>query len=71
MMQGTKDKNALRYWRAKRGLSQENIAVKLGINRMFVSLWENDRALPTLTQMERLAEILDRPITQLFSVAGQ
>jgi len=58
--------NALQYWRKQRGLTQVELAGKLGIKPLFISLWENGHSLPTHEQMVRLSEILDRPITQLF-----
>ena len=60
--------NALRYWRRQRGMSQQKVASALGINRLWIWAWETGRADPTRAQMERISEILDKPITMLFNL---
>ena len=39
------------------GLSQEDLAEKLGVTRQAVSKWEMDRAQPTMTNLRELAEV--------------
>ena len=39
------------------GLSQEDLAEKLGVTRQAVSKWEMDRAQPTMTNLRELARI--------------
>ena len=39
------------------GLSQEDLAEKLGVTRQAVSKWETDQARPTMTNLRELAEV--------------
>ncbi len=68
MINDTQAHNALKYWRKQRGLTQKDLAVALGINKMFVSFWENGHSQPTRQQMEQLSAILEKPVTQLFDI---
>ena len=40
--------------RKKRGLSQEEVAGKLGVSRQTISKWETDETLPDIRQSKRL-----------------
>ncbi len=46
--------NHLFHARKKKGLSQEEVAEKLGISRQTVSKWETDETLPDICQSKRL-----------------
>lgn len=47
-----------REQRAKLGLTQEELAAKLGINHRMISLYENDKAFPrTRDSYKRIAEV--------------
>ncbi|MDT2523845.1 helix-turn-helix domain-containing protein [Enterococcus raffinosus] len=41
--------------RKKQGLSQEEVAEKLGVSRQTISKWELDETLPDINQSEKLA----------------
>ena len=41
--------------RKKSGLSQEEVAEKLGVSRQTISKWETDEPLPDIRQAKRLA----------------
>ena len=43
--------------RKKSGLSQEEVAEKLGVSRQTISKWELDETLPDIRQAKRLAVI--------------
>jgi transcriptional regulator with XRE-family HTH domain len=58
--------NALAYWRKDKGLTQLELANQLGIERLFISVWENDHSLPTHEQMEQIAAILEKPVAVIF-----
>ena len=47
--------NSLFTARKKSGLSQEEVAEKLGISRQTISKWETDETLPDIRQSKRLA----------------
>lgn len=49
----------LRYWRLQRGLSQEALAHRAGIDRTYVSSLERQRYSPTLDMVETLATSLN------------
>lgn len=46
----------LQYLRSRRGLTQERLAVLLGVSRQAISKWESDRAYP---EMDKLLTICD------------
>ena len=47
--------NHLYNARKKSGLSQEDVAAKLGVSRQTISKWELDETLPDIRQAKRLA----------------
>ena len=58
---------ALREARLESGQSQEALALKVGLDRTFVSATERGRKNPTLVSMLRLCEGLDVSLAQLLS----
>ena len=58
---------ALREVRLASGQSQEALALKVGLDRTFVSATERGRKNPTLVSMLRLCEGLDVSLAQLLS----
>ena len=58
--------NILKY-RKKSGLSQEELANKLGVTFQAVSKWENAKAAPDITFLPIMADIFDCYIDELFS----
>ena len=42
--------NNLVHARKKRGLSQEDVAQKLGVSRQTISKWETDETVPNIRQ---------------------
>jgi transcriptional regulator with XRE-family HTH domain len=63
----------LRTWRAKRGLSQLDLAIRAGTTQRHLSFIERARSLPGRTMVVRLAESLDlqlRDRNQLLLAAG-
>lgn len=51
--------------RKKRGLSQEEVAEKLGISRQTVSKWETDETLPDICQSKKLAVLYGVSLDEL------
>lgn len=45
-------------WRRKAGLTQEDLAVKLGVTPQAVSKWENDLSCPDISLLPELVKIL-------------
>lgn len=58
---------ALREARLSSGQSQETLALKVGMDRTFVSATERGRKNPTLISMLRLCEGLDISLADLLS----
>lgn len=51
--------------RKKRGLSQEEVAGKLGVSRQTISKWETDETLPDIRQSKRLAVLYGLSLDEL------
>ena len=58
--------NILKY-RKKSGLSQDELAKKLGVTFQAVSKWENAKAAPDITFLPIMADIFGCYIDELFS----
>lgn len=58
--------NILNY-RKRNGLSQEELANKLGVTFQAVSKWENAKAAPDITFLPIMADIFECSIDNLFS----
>ena len=52
--------------RKNRGLSQEEVAEKLGVSRQTISKWETDETLPDIRQSKRLAVIYRISLDELI-----
>lgn len=53
--------------RKEKGLTQEELAEKLGVSSQAVSKWENDLSCPDIMLLPRLAEIFDTTVDELLS----
>ena len=56
----------LKYFREKKGYTQDEIATKLSISRQSVSKWENGINEPDFETLKKLCIILDCSITELI-----
>ena len=54
--------------RKAKGVSQEELAVRLGVVRQTVSKWENGMSVPDADVLIRIAELLDVPVSQLLGM---
>jgi len=52
--------------RKVRGFSQEQVSEKTGINRLMIGRIENKEYMPSISQLEKLGELLGFEITDLF-----
>lgn len=52
--------------RKKSGLSQEEVAQKLGVSRQTISKWELDETLPDIYQSKKLANLYDLSLDELI-----
>lgn len=53
--------------RKEKGITQEDLAERLGVTPQAVSKWENDISYPDITLLPRLAEILGVTVDELLS----
>lgn len=56
----------LRRLRLERGISQERLAADAEVDRAYVSELERKKGNATLDLIERLANVLDIPLSELF-----
>ncbi len=61
----------LRKLRGERGLSQEELADRAGLNRNYVGMIEREENAPTVDTLESLAEALGISVTDLFRSGPQ
>ncbi|HWX54066.1 MAG TPA: helix-turn-helix transcriptional regulator [Verrucomicrobiae bacterium] len=57
--------SAIRALRLKSGLSQRQLAMRMQVPRTYVSKIENEKAMPTLSSLQRLATALEVGIADL------
>lgn len=57
----------LLYLRKKAGLSQEDVAEKLGVSRQTVSKWETDQTVPELIKAKLLSQLYNVSYDYLIS----
>ena len=56
----------LKALRTDRGLSQEELAVRLNVVRQTISKWEKGLSVPDAAMLIRLAEVLDTTVSRLL-----
>ena len=61
----------IKQLRLKAGLTQEQLAEKIGIGSQSVSKWENSVAMPDITTLPLLAEIFGVSIDDLFDLSSE
>lgn len=52
--------------RKKRALTQEQLSEETGMNRQMIGRLEKGKYMPSITQLEKLAEVLGFDITDLY-----
>ena len=57
---------AIRMFRQKSGLSQRQLAMRMQVPRTYVSKIENEKAMPTLSSLQRLAVALEVSMADLL-----
>ena len=58
--------NSLLNARKKAGLSQEEVAEKLGVSRQTISKWELDETLPDIQQSKKLSKLYHLTLDELI-----
>lgn len=58
--------NSLFHARKKSGLSQEDVAEKLGVSRQTVSKWETDETVPDIRQSKKMSVLYNVALDELI-----
>lgn len=58
----------IRKYRKEKGLSQEEMAVRLHVVRQTVSKWENGLSVPDAEMLIDIAQLLDVPVSKLLGI---
>lgn len=58
--------NHLFHARKRAGLSQEDVAEKLGVSRQTVSKWETDETVPDIRQSKKMAALYNMKLDELI-----
>lgn len=58
--------NKVRRFRKKMGLTQEDVAYKVGISRAYMGYIEQGRNIPSLEVLEKIARVLKVKISELL-----
>ncbi|HLJ27942.1 MAG TPA: helix-turn-helix transcriptional regulator [Candidatus Angelobacter sp.] len=58
--------SSIRMFRQKSGLSQRQLALRMQVPRTYVSKIENEKAMPTLSSLQRLATALEVSMADLL-----
>ena len=62
--------NIIKELRKERGLTQEELAERLGVTYQAISKWENNAGMPDISQVVPLASVFGVSTDVLFGIAG-
>ena len=65
-MDNLKLNDTICFYRKKQGLTQEDLAQRLGVTNQSVSKWESAQCCPDISLIPKLADIFDISIDELF-----
>ena len=65
-MDNLKLNDTICFYRKKQGLTQEELAQRLGVTNQSVSKWESAQCCPDISLLPKLADIFDISIDELF-----
>ena len=63
-------KNQLKIERAILGITQEELALKIGVSRQTISSIEKNRYVPSTVLALRLSELFQKPVNAIFELEG-
>lgn len=61
-------KNEIRVFRAKRRITQDDLAAALSVSRQTLSAIENNKYFPSLELALKIAKVFDCTVEELFSL---
>lgn len=67
-MDNLKLNDTISFYRKKHGLTQEELAQKLGVTNQSVSKWESAQCCPDISLLPKLASIFDISLDELFGI---
>lgn len=70
-MEKLKLKDTICFFRKQQGLTQEELAQKLGVTNQTVSKWESAQCCPDISLLPKLAAIFDKSIDELFGITTE
>ena len=70
-MDNLKLNDTICFYRKKQGLTQEELAVKLGVTNQSVSKWESAQCCPDISLIPKIAEIFEISIDELFGKSSK
>ena len=56
----------IKYFRKERGLTQEELAIRVNVVRQTVSKWEKGQSVPDADLLQKVAEVLEVTVGQLL-----
>lgn len=57
----------LRKYRIEQGLTQAQLAEKIGVTASCITMWENGNRSPNISTLKKLAQILDCTVDELIA----
>lgn len=60
----------LREWREHRGLTQQQVADRLGVDKATISRWEGGKRSPSLNVLAAVCEALSVPLSDIHGLPG-
>lgn len=57
----------LREWRRKKGLTQADLAARIGVSQAAICQWETGALTPSPLMIGQLSEVLDIPLAMLLN----
>ena len=60
----------IRKLRTEKGLSQEALAMALGISRQAVAKWEGEQSAPSAANLTAMAALFEVPVTAITAPRG-
>jgi putative transcriptional regulator len=61
-------KNEIRVFRAKRKITQDDLAAALGVSRQTLSAIENNKYFPSIELALKIAKVFECTVEELFSL---
>ena len=64
-------RNAIRRWRFERGMTQEELALRVGVSRQTIMSIERGQTNPSVLLALKISTALDAPFNEIFTMEGE